>query len=421
MADKRASKSQSAGNTPPRHHAHPLARWAWGVLRDRSEADKHLVFAALRQRLDPGPSNGKVQHALEALDRSRELLGLNSAPSRGQYDEFRAKQSQPKEWPSATLIRNALGEGSWQRAVAVADGKPLTDVTARRLISNGKAITRAELEPILRHWARHTQGPLRQGDFLAWCREEAGKEEAPFERFPLTANTLERRFGSWAEALAAVEELDRCTFYWRKKTKRPAAAEVPEIKRFDLTKLPSQKGGQYSRAQARVWLKWARRELHLGKNEPLTYRDYVALRSRLMREAHEEGRVVHMPSTQAISSHLGSFRNAQVALGLIEAKHAAASRARFEEKELHAAIIAAGRAQGGSLARALEGGLTQAGFIAWRNEQLGQATGADRVPSLKTLLARLGGRRLRWSEVLRRVEQVRSRGSAPYAKASREG
>jgi hypothetical protein len=406
---KRAAGTDKARNTPPRHRAHPLARWAWSVLRERGDADKSLVHASLQQRLNPGPSSGKAALAREALERCRRALALDQMPSRSHYDDFRAKQAEPKEWPSATLIRNALGGGSWQRATAAANGQPLPDLTARRLISNGKIFPRSELEPILQYWARQTEGALRQGDFLAWCRDEAGKEQPAFKRLPLTANTLERHFGGWAEALAAIGGLDRCVFYWRKDSLQPEAKDAVDEgkkKRLDLSTLPSQTGGQYSHNEAQAWLRWSRGQLDLAQGEPMTYQDYVELRRQLMREAQKQGRVVHMPSTTTIRSQLGSFRNAQVALGLAQAKHVCASRKRFGEDELLAAVVEAGTSQSRSLRRALAGELTQASYTAWRKERLSRPKYDRRVPSLKTLLARLGGRRLRWVEVLKRVEQA---------------
>lgn len=410
---KPAARSASKSNAASGHRAHPLARWSWSILSGRSDADMSLVYASLRQRLDPGPSSGKAALAREALSRCQKGLALDHPPSRSQYDDFRAKQGEPGEWPSVTLIRNALGGGSWQAAIAQAQGQPLPDLTARRLISNGKIFPRSELEPILSHWAEQTKGPLRQTDFLAWCREEAGKSKPTFERLPLTPNTLERRFGSWAEALAAIGELDRCIAYWRKKMPQPDlkdGAKDAADERLDLSKLPSQTGGQYSRSAAVAWLKWARRQLHLAKGEPLTYRDYVGLRRRLIRQAHEQGRVVYMPATTTISSHLDSFRNAQIALGLVDAKHTCASRERYDEEKLVAAVVEAGGSRCRSLRRALSGELTQADYRAWRHEALSRSSrGDERAPSLKTLLVRLGGRRLRWAEVLRRVEQAHNR------------
>jgi hypothetical protein len=347
------------------------------------------------------------------------MLALDELPSRTIFDFFRAKQRDPIDWASSTLIRNAFGGGRWQEATSRAQGEPLPDLTSRRLISNGKLFPRSELEPILGHWAAKTRGPLRQADFLAWCREEAEKEKPAFARLPLTANTLERRFGSWADALAAIGELDRCTSYWRRKTEPPTVAAAAEAKEpIDITKLPSQTGGQYSRAQAQAWLKWTRRALHLGKDEPLTYRDYRALRERLMREADDQGQVVHMPSEQAIVRHLGSFRNAQVALGLLKPEHTCASRKRFDDEELFSAVIAAGRSRCHTLGAALSGDLMQARYIAWRKAEMGRARG-ERVPSLKTLLARLGGRSLRWSEVLRSVKEAHSRSRKSAARAGR--
>src|SRR5438128_2621572 len=101
-------------NMATRERAHPLARRSWSMLRDRSEADRRLVFNALQRRLGTGATHEKQEIALYALHRWMERTGAGRAPSRRQYDAFRDDQDDPAAWPSATLIRNAFG--GWEAA-----------------------------------------------------------------------------------------------------------------------------------------------------------------------------------------------------------------------------------------------------------------------------------------------------------------
>ena len=116
----------------PVERAHPLAAVLWGILRDRSEADRRLVFEACSRRLAPGRTTDQQAIALHALERFRAQQG--KVPSRRQYDAFRSSQPNPKAWPPSSLIRNAFG--GWSRA-RVALGEPEPDVLARRLRGNG--------------------------------------------------------------------------------------------------------------------------------------------------------------------------------------------------------------------------------------------------------------------------------------------
>lgn len=49
--------------------AHPLARELWKLLRNRSEADRRLVYEALQRRLGIGEMTAKREQAAEALRR----------------------------------------------------------------------------------------------------------------------------------------------------------------------------------------------------------------------------------------------------------------------------------------------------------------------------------------------------------------
>src|SRR4051812_45025230 len=87
----------------PDGRAHPLTLWMWSVLRDRSEADRRLVFEALRRREGYTQSTEKQQQAERALRAFYAKEG--SWPSRRRYDDWRDRQPDPKAWPSSSLIR----------------------------------------------------------------------------------------------------------------------------------------------------------------------------------------------------------------------------------------------------------------------------------------------------------------------------
>jgi hypothetical protein len=99
-----------------------------------------------------------------------------------------------------------------------------------------RKFTQEELEKILRHWADQTPGTLIAHDFLAWCREEASRDDSPFERLPLTIHTIGARFGSWAEALAAIGKLERP--FQPARTRIRTSKKLEDHGPLDLSEIP---------------------------------------------------------------------------------------------------------------------------------------------------------------------------------------
>lgn len=107
-SDTAASRPTSRGAPGDR-----LARAMYDVLAAGGAADRHLVLEALRRRLQPHRATGRQQAMLDALAGCEAAIG--HAPSRREWDRWRAQQPRPQDLPSATAIRNVFG-GSWSRA-----------------------------------------------------------------------------------------------------------------------------------------------------------------------------------------------------------------------------------------------------------------------------------------------------------------
>jgi hypothetical protein len=162
----------------------------WSVLRDRSEADRRLVFEALRRREGYTQTTEKQQQAERALRAFDAEEG--SWPSRRRYDRWRDRQPNPSAWPSSSLIRGAYG--SWPDAIAAVSAGATPDVLSRRLNARGEKFERDELLDALRVWRAQAPQPLRQTDLLAWCRQERDRGS---RWVPRCFEPFRREFGSW--------------------------------------------------------------------------------------------------------------------------------------------------------------------------------------------------------------------------------
>jgi hypothetical protein len=206
--------------------AHPLARELWKLLRNRSEADRRLVYEALQKRLGIGEMTAKREQAAEALRRfaSAQREARNEAdppswalgePSHRRYDQFRSESEDRAEWPSAQFIRNAFS-GSFGAGLEAIGERPATDVLSRRLTARGEQYTREEVLDVLRTWIEHVdreQGPnaaLIQRDYLQWRDDLLLSSTTGPARCP-TLPVIHDRIGSWPEVLSALGHQHRST------------------------------------------------------------------------------------------------------------------------------------------------------------------------------------------------------------------
>lgn len=411
---------EPASNANNDHRAHPLADRCMSVLRDRSEADQRLVFEHLQRRCQPELTTAAAEIAYYALKRASELLGLSHCPSKKAYNCLRSEQRDPGDFPSATAIRNALGEGSWERATALVDGRPQPDVTTRRLTAKGKRFTTDSVSEILEYWARRADGPLRQQRFLDWAQAEARDPDSPFERVPLTDHTIRRLYGGWNEALAAIGALQRNADAGgtTKHPKTPGAADSDELARpapldIDLESMPAATAAQYSEQALFDWLVWFHGRLGLRPGAAMPAADFTELRAQIIATKRAQGEVAHIPAADTITERLGSFHRAQVATGLIE-ERGTHSRAPYPEDDLLQALAAAAAAEtkkenGRSSEQTMVGGLRESTYRHWREQRQRELRRDDpqaRLPSVSLLKSRLGGARRRWKVVLSRGQRL---------------
>lgn len=178
--------------------AHPLAAWAWSVLRDRSIADKMFVLTACDRRLGRRDMPEKQERAYNAISLFVEAVG--HLPHANEWDEWRRASEDRKQLPSATFIRNAFG--GWGDLRACFEATPDCDVLSARLTSRGSAFTDEELQDVLQAWASETDEPLTWEGLQAWL-DSGGPARAGVSRAPLHVQTFTRGRGTFADALEA--------------------------------------------------------------------------------------------------------------------------------------------------------------------------------------------------------------------------
>jgi hypothetical protein len=354
-----------------------------------------LVFNALQRRLDAGPKTEKQELALYALRHWIELHGSAQGPSRRQYDAFREAQRVPGSWPSSTLIRKAFG--SWEAARATAEGRPLPDATVRRLTATGTRFSADEVKQGLVAWADGVADdqPLLQDDFLLWCRKQLAARETPFERLPLTDNTIRAALGGWPEALAAIGQLQRRNRGPAAQGKQSTSNEIGQ----HLQTAPISRT-VYSPAELAAWLRWAAARRGGDPERSLSAKQYEEIRAAAEGAAVDGGRVLRMPSSTTLVHRFSGWQKAQVAAGLVDgAESELPERKAYERRELVGSVRRASAAVGNKA-----GGVDQPTYERWRARELARRRKRDprsRIPSSAVLRQRLGGPGRRWAAVVR--------------------
>ena len=288
--------------------AHPLARELWKLLRNRSEADRRLVYEALQRRLGIGEMTAKREQAAEALRRfvsaQREARSEADPPSWAlgepscrRYDQFRSEFEDRAEWPSVQFIRNAFS-GSFGAGLEAIGERPVTDVLSRRLTACGKRYTREEVLGVLQAWVEHVdreQGPnaaLIQRDYLRWRDDVLRSSATGAARCP-TLPVINDLVGWWPKVLVALGGQHRSTPGYKPRESELAAG-------FDFSSAPAPvlRAGATSRrshsSRSRqegliAWLRWVGEQLGTEEAEALTYSRYNRLCASVARVSLVQG------------------------------------------------------------------------------------------------------------------------------------
>jgi len=238
------------------------------------------------------------------------MTEIGRAPSRRDYDLWRAGQAHPDQWLSASGIRKAFGN-SWARAIDALNVEPRPDILARRLLNFNRPYKREELLEGLRACAAAVGVEyLAFSVYRAWAIEELKRPDRACKRLALSRYAFKKHFGSWIEALVA--------------------AGLPELTRASNDdKLPMPRGPAYDNDHLRRALLGANRfhlecEAQAGRGDDrhpprqLTRRVFEQWRQGEAEAAQAQGRVIYLPSAASIILRLGSWTEALHWAGLID-------------------------------------------------------------------------------------------------------
>lgn len=177
-------------------HGDQLAVAIYRALERGTKADIRHVLAAIaaRESSQSSPqgstdvrsaagtsdeSADDSEHAQRSLRRA--IAELDRFPSRRAYDRWRDQQPDRDELASSTFIRKTHGN-SWPEALAAA-GAPRANVTARRLLSNGRRFGVQERRRALTLFADAVPHGQRTADaYSNWARRyvlEPGAIDVP--------------------------------------------------------------------------------------------------------------------------------------------------------------------------------------------------------------------------------------------------
>lgn len=332
------------------------------LLATRPAVDRRLVLLALQARLGDGDAaNSRQERIVAALRRCAADLG--HAPSRRDWDTWRARQNRPQDWPSASAIRNAFG-GSWSRARHAAGGQPSPAASALRLTAQGASYTDKEMLAALLAAGGENLSALTFEGYVRWARARAPRLDGP--RTPRSGKPFRRRWGSWAQAMEAAAEAAGTTGNPRSRAwGKTYGSEVIIDALMEATAdvKPGPHGltfGQYDR--------WAR--------------------------THPLGRP--RPRAATVARHFGSWAHALEAAGLLGSHEARQRAARVGTPHSDEELVA-------WLCRAVDEcgqGVTRASYASWRRLVIACREPGDPIPpSDATLRLRLGG----WGSALTRA------------------
>lgn len=368
--------------------AHPLAKAVYDTMRGASRPDvQHLLMMVRGRLVETRPETTQL-----CINAMHSTLGSEGRLSRGAYDRWRQKQDWPSEWPSSQLIANTFG--SWARAKEVAGETSLADVMARRLVENGRALTRGEILAGIKLYAE-TGEPLTLTRYISWARKEMQREDRELDRFARSAPSINRVFGSWADLIVEAGLADRL-----------AAERRPGFE-------PSGNPEDYTADRVKHWMATAAPECG---GRLMTRERYDRWASMQTSDALKDGRRLVIPRSATAMRHFQSWPHALAAIGLISEDEATERQGRRGKFKSTAFLTE-------SLAQALEdlgARPTCAEYQEWRRlRQLHGDASAKLIPACDTIAGRLGG----WQAALdaaRQLQRDRS-ASAPTSQSVEPG
>jgi hypothetical protein len=352
-----------------RRTADQLALGLFAQLRDKSEADRQLVYRALVRRFavrradrqlhrDPD----RVEWALEALWECEDWLG--ELPSKHAYSDWRSERGESAGWPSAGFIVNTFG--SWAEAAAAAGGAPTMDPLARRLLANGPRFEEDELIALLQRAGRDLRQDWLTFDvYRDWAARVTARRDPRFRRVALSHGPF-RRCGGWSAAV-------------RKAGLRPGG---PGYSRDATTDSSHLSDGQLLQA--------VREEARRVRGR-LTFTGFDELRK--ARERRATARDQRLPSVRAkrLVDRFGSWADVLFKAGLVtdEERRFRSCEGQYRIDERGALTLL-----GGEVRR--RGRLSPGDYLAWRRLRILAGDPRRLYPSRAWLVSRFGD----WSSVL---------------------
>jgi hypothetical protein len=275
----------------------------------------------------------------------------------------------------------------------VAGEASIADVMARRLVENGRALSREEVLAGMKLYAE-TGSPLTLTSYVAWARKEIQREDRRLDRFARSAPTINRAFGSWGALIIEAGLADRL-----------AAERRPGHE-------PSGNPGDYTVDRVTHWLTKAAPECG---GRLMTMERYDRWASAHTSEALKDGRRLVIPRSGTALGYFESWPHALAEVGLISVDEAAERRGRrgkFKSKDFLAEKLADALQDLGPKPKCAE-------YKEWRRLQRICGTDADRlIPACGTLADRFGG----WEAALEAARRLRRelRGSSDLVLADED-
>jgi hypothetical protein len=438
---------------------HPLAKRLWSLLRDRSEADRRLVYEALLCRLEDQVRTANQEIALEALRRfvaartkakqeqanqeqdhdGADLPRWADGPvSKRRYTVFRQGRHDPKSWPSASMISKAF-DGQWTRALEAAGLIAAPDVLVRRRTARGDAFSITEVQQLLLEWAqivdadadpdadadadrnrdrsvsdtppsgdREQSRPLYFDRFIIWL-ENCRRDPDAIERRLPSRPTVRKLLGTWVNALDGIGMLHRHPEAWRaREADRKGGAlwdwAKDAVAGLDLTQAPTNptrthRHDSYSKQDLLDWLGWLTGSLNPVERPRVRVSDWTLLRQAAILRALEAETWFEIPSVKRILDEEGieGWPAAKVAAGIADAEETSQQRVgeTYAESELYEAVVRAAQATGELPSRSH--------YTTWREQELTRRRERNpwiRIPSDLSLCLRLCRTSMSWEEVL---------------------
>jgi hypothetical protein len=281
--------------------AHPLAKEIFNLLRYASETDRRHVLIATRARVIKASSE-RAQLSLNAM---KACLADEERFSRGIYDRWRARQPDPREWPSSQFLINTFG--TWRRAMDAAGADVVGEVLTRRLLTTGKPFTREEVLICVKAYAE-SGGELKWDAYLAWAREQMQRLDRSLPRVVRSMACIQKLFGSWGELLT---EAGLGEQYLAARQRYGGG---------------NGRRHEYNAEQLAHWVAEAGRECGGAEMSIKAYDAWAQERMRC--EMAESGRLVVIPSSQTVSRVVGSWAEALHRAGFLSEDEALTHRGR---------------------------------------------------------------------------------------------